>query len=327
MFKSAFPTLDISACDLVRLDLSSLPEWVQEHAAATREWALEQLEKQTFPREDYHELLLWTLWHLGVEGIPGFFPLRFPGPDHQARWMSKAIGYPKIYACSSIYPMPEAQLTRVKTLVEFIVVFYVRAWLEAPLAATAARSDLNFMKLVLMRYKEEMPALTFSMMAGCYRQLWYLTAELVVFALADRGVSKEEREKLAQALFNQPRKLATDKMEMNDETGQVREVAAVKVEEPEREEEGVVPVKKKKKKKKTRKRIFDRGGRAREGEEEESSFKPDFPYIPWDLNSPAPHLSNFVTPLSWTAFDLLGLSEAQVGKNFSIGTALKTVII
>ena len=285
---------------MVRLDLSSLPEWVQEHAAATREWALEMLEQQTFPREDYHELLLWALWHLGVDDIPGFFPLRFPGPDHQARWMSKAIGYPKILACSSIYPMPDAELNKVKTLVEFIIIFYVRAWLEAPLAGTAARSDLTFMKLVRIRYKEEMPTLTFSMMAGCYRQLWYLTAELVVLALVDRGISKEEREELAHALYKQPRELASDK------SGEEKEVATVEEEEPEGGKEVVV-------KKKTRKGIFDKIGRVKEDdEEEEESFKPDFPYIPWDLDSPGPNLSSFVSPLSWTAFDLLGLSEEQV---------------
>ena len=90
-FRSVFPSLEIQLDDLVRLDLSSRPEWVQELARETRAWGLDLLAKNVFPRADYKEPLLWLLWHLGVEAsdLPGFFPLHFPGPDCQARWMAK----------------------------------------------------------------------------------------------------------------------------------------------------------------------------------------------------------------------------------------------
>ena len=119
-----------------------------------------------FERADYREFLLWGLWHLGVEDIPGFFPLRYPGPDHQARWMSDTIGYSKIMACSSVYLVPTEKLAMIKIFVEFIVLFYMRGWFEYSLATAAARLDLTFMKLTLKMYKKEVPRAAFSVMAG-----------------------------------------------------------------------------------------------------------------------------------------------------------------
>ena len=146
VFKAAFPSLVIDPVTLVRLDLSSRPL-----AKETREWALELLGKEgVFKRADHREFLLWGLWHLGVEDIPGFFPLRYPGPDHQARWMSDTIGYSKILACSSVYSVPPEKLDMVKIFVEFIVLFYMRGWFESSMATMAARSDLTFMKLTLI---------------------------------------------------------------------------------------------------------------------------------------------------------------------------------
>ena len=154
-FKASFSSLEITLDQLVRLDFSSRPEWIQELARETKAWALGLLANNTFPRADYHESLLWLLWHLGVEAsdLPGFFPLHFPGPDHQARWMARVIGFPKILACSQIYRLDEEQTRVVTLMTEFIVLFYLRGWLEAPLAASAARSDLTFMRLMLDYYR------------------------------------------------------------------------------------------------------------------------------------------------------------------------------
>ena len=154
-FRSVFPSLEIQLEDLVRLDLSSRPEWVQELARETRAWGLDLLAKNVFPRADYKESLLWLLWHLGVEAsdLPGFFPLHFPGPDCQARWMAKVIGFPKILACSKLYPLDAEEKRIVTLMTEFIIIFYLRAWLEAPLAASAAWSDLTFMGHMLSWYR------------------------------------------------------------------------------------------------------------------------------------------------------------------------------
>ena len=86
--------------------------------------------------------------------------------------------------------------------VEFTVFFYARAWFEAPLAAMAARSDLAFISHVLRYYSL---SVVFPLLQACYRQLWYLTGELVVFALVDDGLPVEEREALAKAIHGTSR--------------------------------------------------------------------------------------------------------------------------
>ena len=105
-FKKAFLSMEIQPEQLVRLDLSSRPEWVQKLATETKAWAVNLLARGVFDRADYHDSVLWLFWHLGVEAedIPGFSPIKFPGPDIQARWMSKAIGFPKILAAARSTP-------------------------------------------------------------------------------------------------------------------------------------------------------------------------------------------------------------------------------
>ena len=43
------------------------------------------------------------------------------------------------------------------------------------------------------------------MLQGCYRQMWYLTGELIPFTLIDLKVSEEERQEVARALHAMPR--------------------------------------------------------------------------------------------------------------------------
>lgn len=152
-FRRVFTSLEIIPELLVRLDLSTRPAWVQELARETRVWARELLAKNTFPRCDYKEYLLWVLFHLGEEDIPGFLPLKFPGPDHQARWMAEVIGISKIKACSNFYNLDPEQTRVVDTVTEFSCLYYARAWFESGLASTAARSDLTFMRLMHLWYR------------------------------------------------------------------------------------------------------------------------------------------------------------------------------
>lgn len=58
------------------------------------------------------------------------------------------------------------------------------------------------MRLVLSWYRIADPSLALSVLAGCYCQLWYLTPEMALFALADRGLSQEEREEMAVRLHS-----------------------------------------------------------------------------------------------------------------------------
>lgn len=189
-FQAAFVNLEeqMTADNLVRLDLSTRPEWVQELAIETLAWAQDVASKAVFPRDDYAEFLHWVIWHLGGVVRKGFFPLKMPGPDHNARWMAKCIYNCKILACSKIFQLSEDTLKKVELCTEFTVLFYARGWFEAPLAAVAAISDLTFISHVLRYYRL---SVAYPLLQECYRQLWYLTGELVVFALVDDGLPVE----------------------------------------------------------------------------------------------------------------------------------------
>ena len=46
--------------------------------------------------------------------------------------------------------------------------------------------------------------------------------------------------------------------------------------------------------------------------EEEKQYKPVFPEVIWAPGLEAPPLATFISPLSWTVFDQLGLTRTQV---------------
>ena len=63
--KSEWNSITVDYDNLSVLDLGSLPEWVQKEGSEVLDWAIKELENNTFPREDYKELLLLTIKSLG----------------------------------------------------------------------------------------------------------------------------------------------------------------------------------------------------------------------------------------------------------------------
>ena len=51
--KSEWYSLDIDYRNLSKLDLSVLPEWMKQEGKDVLSWALQELDKNTWPREDY----------------------------------------------------------------------------------------------------------------------------------------------------------------------------------------------------------------------------------------------------------------------------------
>ena len=64
-FQKDFEFINIDYKNLSKLDISSLPEWLQEECRSVLSWALDHLEKATFPRGDYKELLQLLIIYLG----------------------------------------------------------------------------------------------------------------------------------------------------------------------------------------------------------------------------------------------------------------------
>ena len=82
-----------------------------------------------------------------------FWPLNLPGPDHQARWMADCIYYPKMLACSKLYPMSQEELEQCQDVTEYIVFFHTKAWFQCTLASEAAWSDLTYICHIQRRYR------------------------------------------------------------------------------------------------------------------------------------------------------------------------------
>ena len=153
-FQVQFTTLEdgFTKENLLRLDLTNKPEWILELARDTLQWAEELYKGQVFDRDDYHESLGWLIWHLG--GTPErFFPVKMPGADDESRWMAKTIYYPKIFACSFLFPLSSKELQDSIEITEFFCLFYGRPLFEAAIASKAARSDLQFMAHMMHYYR------------------------------------------------------------------------------------------------------------------------------------------------------------------------------
>ena len=198
--KSSWDSLDIDYDHLQKFDLDSVPQWMQAEAKAVLDWAVKELFKNTWPRADYKELLELTIVCLG--GIIPGFKFRLPGPDHHARWMSKCIYILKLSLLLNVFKMSDDEKVQVVEVSKYILILYVKHWFESPLPTAAARNDLSFMVNILKYRLEVKPSISFSIMQSCYRHLWYLVPQTVVFALADPELSNTQKENMAKKLHS-----------------------------------------------------------------------------------------------------------------------------
>ena len=124
------------------MDLPSKPPWVQELGQEILRWALELYSRGSFPRDDYAEFLSFVIFHLGGE-VESFWPLRMPGPDHQARWMADCVYNMKMLSCSSVFPLSEQELAEVEDISEYVVLFHAKPWFESSLAPSTGSSGTS----------------------------------------------------------------------------------------------------------------------------------------------------------------------------------------
>ena len=102
--------------------------------------------------------------------------------------------------------MSDKEQIEVEEISKFILIFYVKHWFEAPLPAVAARNDLNFMANMLRYRTVTKTKVVFSVMQSCYRHLWYLVPQTVVFSLVDSGLQDNQREEMAKKLHSMERR-------------------------------------------------------------------------------------------------------------------------
>ena len=178
-------SLDIDLENLELFNYSSVPDWFAAEANEVLVWAEPALESNTWPRCDYKELLELVIIYLGGY-VPGFC-FKLPGPDHHARWMSKAIYYLKIQLLSRTFKLSEEEKMMIERCARFTGVLYAKAWFLSPLSTSAASNDLDF-HLKILKFREMEPSLSFQVLQSIRRHLWYLTPQMITLALADPGL-------------------------------------------------------------------------------------------------------------------------------------------
>ena len=201
--KKEWSDLEIDLDNLVLFDISKLDPDLQTVARSVLSWATEQQGRKTWPREDYRELLELVIVSLGG-CVPGF-SFKIPGADHHARWMSKQIYNLKIRLLSNIFELSPQEQDEVDKIVEFVLLFYAKYWLQTPLPSSAARLDLEFMANMI-KYRLTRPRISFAVLQSCYRHMWYITPQLIPLALADENLEDSIKEQVAMTLFNTERK-------------------------------------------------------------------------------------------------------------------------
>lgn len=149
-------------------------------------------------REDYREILELAVIFLG--GIPkrGIF-FRRPGAMHQARWMAKAIYCLKMFLLRKEYLMSPAEESACGKICVFLVLIYIKYWVEAPRADKAPVQDLQLIK-DLQLYAEEDREVSETLLNKMKNHLWYLTPQAAALAFFDDELVPEKKNLMRKAL-------------------------------------------------------------------------------------------------------------------------------
>ena len=75
-----------------------------------------------------------------------------PGPMHHARWMNKVIYSLKGLAILRSNKANNQGIKGITEAAKFVIRVYLKAWMEASLAACAPNNDLHLLK-ILMKYE------------------------------------------------------------------------------------------------------------------------------------------------------------------------------
>nr|CAH0098703.1 unnamed protein product [Daphnia galeata] len=153
----------------------------KNEAEAVLEWGSNCLKKNSFPREDYRELLELIVFYLGGE-VPRTFRLRKPGANHHARFMASSIYFLKIELMSERFPLTDVESNQVQE----------------------NGFDLKYYSSML-RYKEHDEKAADAAIKSINNHLWYLTQELVVLAIFDKNLPPSLRQKMVENLLLIPR--------------------------------------------------------------------------------------------------------------------------
>ena len=183
-------------------------------------WGNERMERGTWVREDYRELLELVVIYLGGvvkrvrknSAVPIDVNIRKSGAVHHARFMASSLYILKIamYLHQDDFGLTKQEKKEIDILAEFIALIYAPYFLQSPLAIDAPRLDRDLFN-DLESYQQCFPLhslqhkLITAARESVLRHLWYLTEENVIFALFDTILTAQERKEMADTLIGIPK--------------------------------------------------------------------------------------------------------------------------
>ena len=196
---------------------NSVRDWRSQRANEVLLWADQHMEKMTWPREDYRELLELVVTFLGgavkrvhrgqVTIIP--VQIRKPGALHRARFMASCLYLLKICLFRDQFITDNQNIQDAMILGEYIALIHAPYFLKSPLAISAPRNDRDLW-VDLHDYRNCFRAnmvqshMIEAVQESVMNHLWYLTEELVIFGLFDDGLDNAERNAMAAQLMSYP---------------------------------------------------------------------------------------------------------------------------
>ncbi len=169
-------------------ECEELKDELESFSCAVLDFCTSQLE-MTHPRDDYWELLELVIIVLGGTPSCGVKFLA-PGALHRARWMACIIYAIKIYLFHYQFKLSNQEEVGICRFVLFCLKNYIKAWFQAPLAISAPRNDLDFIKM-LSGYSTKDQPLSKGTLKSFSRHLWYRSEELIALSFFDPLVGND----------------------------------------------------------------------------------------------------------------------------------------
>lgn len=192
---------------LSRFDLTQFDEPAQQMLAQWRNNVLQLAATElSLKRDDYREYVeLCTVYLNGPTSQLVTF--KRPGALHKARWMAKLLYAIKICLFEQqIQQLPagtvttQKQVPAVRKFVNFVTLIYSIWWMNCSSVVDAPWHDLQFFQQ-LLSYETVDPLVAKSALKAFQKHQWYLTAEMVPFALFSSKVPAEVRSDIAKSML------------------------------------------------------------------------------------------------------------------------------
>jgi hypothetical protein len=114
--------------------------------------------------------------------------------------MSKALYILKMSLLQHQLPLHYTKKRNITKMALFVVFSYTKAWFSSPSLTSAAINDIHLFRS-LLKFKKIHKAASLKACQVLNRHTWYLTEELIPFALFEDSIALEERALLAQRIL------------------------------------------------------------------------------------------------------------------------------